>query len=74
MVNQIIRVNFSFYILKLYISCCVHIFDNYHLSFQRNLESRMYRYIIKADFGLLVNIDIKHHSHQNLNLNLQNSI
>lgn len=36
----------------------------------------MYRYIIKADFGLLVNIDtcIKHHSHQNLNLNLQNSI
>lgn len=35
----------------------------------------MYRYIIKADFGLLVNIDIKqYHSHQNLNLNLQNSI
>lgn len=34
----------------------------------------MYRYIIKADFGLLVNIDIKHHSHQNLNLNLQSSI
>lgn len=34
----------------------------------------MYRYIIKADFGLLVNIDIKHHCHQNLNLNLQNSI